>query len=807
MLPLNGMRVVEVSDGKMETVGRLLADLGAEVILVEPPRGTGARRRGPMVDGESLYAATHHANKRSVVVDLTAAEGQAAFDRLLGTAHLLVDTTEGGTLEHGGLDVDALTTRYPGLVVLSVSDFGRNGPYRNFVATNAVHTAMAGVLCRSGLPGLPPLLPPGELALECAAIQVAWVALLAFWQRLQTGRGDHVDVSIYETVAQVLDAGLGVTGSASAGKSALDAATRGRPVPMPLYPIFACKDGHVRICVLNPRQWEAMSAWLGPDHEFTDPKFGNLATRAGVIGKVNALIGELFARSKAVDLLAEGQRRGVPIAIVATPADVLADEHFEARGAFVPLQMASGRTGRVPSGFLEIDGRRAGIRSRAPALGQHTAEVLGGLADPSAADPEPAAAADRKRRPLEGVRVLDLGIIVAGAEAGRLLADQGAEVIKVENKAFPDGGRQSLTGDLMTASFAQGHRNKESFGVNLRSDKGRELFKQLVAKSDVVLSNFKPGTLASLGLDYDVLSRINPRIIMMDSSALGNTGPQSRSLGYGPLVRASTGLTSLWSYPDVPNSFSDGVTIYPDHTAARVAVVGVMALLIRRERTGAGGTVSVSQAELFLNSNAYNFLRESLCPGSFTARGNVSEFLAPEGVYACAGEDEWCAVSVRDDEEWRRLLQLIGREDLLADVGLATVAGRIARRAEVDAIVSEWTSRHSPRDVMRLLQGVRIPAGMMQRLAEYQTCPQFAARTFIRAMEHPGIGTPLPTENVPAHAKGIPFPELRAAPYQAEHTRQIAERLLGLSGSEIDRLIASGDLEDLDASLRLAAVP
>ncbi len=366
---------------------------------------------------------------------------------------------------------------------------------------------------------------------------------------------------------------------------------------MPLYPIVPCRDGHVRLCVLNPRQWEAMSAWLGPDHPFTDPQYANIAKRMAVAGKVNALIGDLFLAHSAADLVAEGQRRGVPIAAVATPAQALADPHFAARGAFVPLKIADGKTGLVPSGYLEIDGQRAGIRDAAPALNAHGAAIRHN--PPPRRPAPPAPARSRQRRPLDGVRVLDLGVIVAGAEAGRILADQGAEVIKVENRAFPDGGRQSMTGEPMTPSIAQGHRNKLSVGINLRSDRGRALFKRLVAVSDVILSNFKPGTLESLGLGYETLKAVNPRIVMMDSSALGNSGPQSRSLGYGPLVRAATGLSWLWRYPDVPDSFSDGVTIYPDHIAARVAAVGVMALLIRRERTGIGGTVSLSQARSF----------------------------------------------------------------------------------------------------------------------------------------------------------------------------------------------------------------
>ncbi len=796
-LPLAGIRVLEVSGGRLESCARLLADLGADVILIEPPGGLPSRTSPPLRDGISLAFEAHHANKRSVVLDLRVPESRQQFERLLDTADLLIESLPPGTMDDWGLGPGSLRAGRPGLLVQSISDYGQTGPRRDEIATDVVHTATSGFLCRSGLPGRPPLLPPAGLVTESTAVQAAWVALLGLWQQSQTHVGDWLDFSIQEGASQVLDPALGVTGSASAGKSALDATPHGRPPAMPLYPVIPCRDGHVRICVLNPRQWEAMSEWLGKEHDFTDPKFSNIAKRMAVAPALNERIGQLFAQYDAAALVTEGQRRGVPIAALATPTQVLTDSHFAARGVFKPLALAPNLVGQLPSGYLEFEGQRAGHRERAPRLGAHTVAVLSELDAIDAPARATATEPDMQRRPLAGLRVLDLGVIVAGAEAGRLLADQGAEVIKVENRAFADGGRQSMTGDLMTSSIAQGHRNKLSMGVNLRSEGGREIFKQLAARSDVILSNFKPGTLESLGLGYEVLSAINPRIIMMDSSALGNTGPQSRTLGYGPLVRAATGLSSLWCYPDQPGSFCDGVTIYPDHLAARVAVVGVMALLLRRERTGRGGAVSVSQAEIFLNANAEHFLRESLDPGSFRSPGNCGEFRAPEGAYPCAGDDEWCAISVRDDQDWQRLLQVIDRPDLADDEGLSTTAGRIARRSEVDAAVEAWCRAHAPEAVAQALQAQGVPAGKMLRLSEFRDDPHFRARGFIRSLEHAGLAVPLPTENRPVHSLHMPEPELKPAPYQAEHTRAVASRVLGLGVERIDALIAAGDLEDM----------
>ncbi len=807
-LPLAGMRVVEIADGKTEMCGRFLAELGADVILLEYPGGVDGRNVAPIAKGLSVRFQSHHAGKRSLQLDLTKPADFEQFEALIAHTDLLIAAGNAGAWPNTDANLTRWRALNPTLVVLSVTDFGLFGPYRDYVATNAVHAALGGILCRSGQPGREPLLPPGQLAYETAAVQAAWVALLGHWQCLERGEGDLLDFSVLDATAQVIDPGFGVAGSAAVESSTQDPTLRGRPQVNPMYPIFPCKDGYVRICVLAPRQWQGMSEWLGADHPFTDASYRVLAKRKQEPDRINACIAKFFSLQTKADLVGEGQRRGVPIAALTTPADVLRNPHFQARGAFIPFQSVTGERGQMPSGYAEIDGRRAGPRRPAPALGQHTSEIIAELAAllrPSRSDDQKAMAS--RRRPLTGIRVLDLGIIVAGAETGRLFADQGAEVIKIESRAFPDGSRQTMPGAVISESFAQGHRGKSSLGIDLKSPRGLELFKQLVAQSDVVLSNYKPGTLESLGIDYGVLKKINPRIVMGDSSALGRTGPESRSMGYGPLVRTSSGLTEIWRYPDDPESFSDGVTIFPDHFAARAVATGVLALLTRRRRTGLGGTVRGSQAECILMTNSAEFLRESLEPGTFVARGNTSEFNAPEGVYACSGDDEWCVVAVRDDDDWLRFAAAIGRPELLQRAEFAHAAGRIQGRDELDDIVGEWTSRHTPHEVTAILQAAGVPAAFMQRLPDYEDNPQFRARGFIRTLLQPGIEAPLNTQNGPVHARHLPDPCIRPAPFQGEHTREIAARLLHLAPAEIEALIVEGVLETQTVSIGAVVVP
>ncbi|MCM3925595.1 CoA transferase [Frankia sp. AiPs1] len=833
-LPLAGVRVLDLADGRCESTGRYLADLGAEVLRIEPPGGAAARRVGPFAeDGTSLSFAVHSINKRGAVVDLTTAAGRELLGTLAATADILLHTARPDQQAALGLVPEGLLAVRPGLVVVSITDFGLTGPYRDWTGSADVHVAIGGLLSRSGLPGLPPLLPPAFLADECAAAQAAWAALVAYANRLDTGRGDVVDFSVLEAVAQVLDPGYGISGSARAGATVRDL-PRGRPDARHLYPIFPAADGWVRICLLAARQWQGMFRWLGEPAQFAAAKYDNIVARFAAAGELYPLIGKLFAERTMETIVAEAIGFGVPAAALLDAASMVAGEHFRARGTFVPVEVAPGVTVPVADGLVELDGVRAGRRHGPPPLGECDPTVLAtaaptpgpgtgiprldtnslggghapapgwgtGVSGPDAERvDDPAGQVAAPRHPFTGLRVLDLGVIVVGAELGRLFADHGAEVIKVENRAFPDGSRQNRSGAQISESFAWGHRNKSSLGLNLRDPRGRELFLRLAASADVVLSNFKPGTMESLGLGHAELARVNPGIIVADSSAFGSTGPWSRRLGYGPLVRATAGLSKLWRYPDLPDGFCDAITIYPDHVAGRVSAVAVLALLLRRRRTGRGGTVSAAQIETIFYQMGAGLAEEYLRPGSVRAEGNDRRGDAPRGLFACAGDDEWCVVDIGGDVSgdidgaFGRLADVVGEPRWRDDPRFATAAGRDAHRAEINAAVGRWTATCTPAQAARRLQEHGVPAGQMLRVHELPADPQLAARRLLVEQDQPQLPAPLLTLGGEAHYRGVADPLTGPAPLVAEHTRLLAERLLGRSPAEVDELVAAGVLE------------
>ena len=323
---------------------RRVADAGAaarwrEPALRDPQRGQARRRRRPHDRGWSRAAAAPAGRRRHL-------------DRDAGRAQL---------------DTDVVRARNPGLVVLSITDFGLTGPYRDWVATDWTLLAMGGVLSRSGLPGREPLMPPGDMALQVTAMQAAWAALVAYWNRLECGRGDHIDFSLYEATAQAIDPAMGTVGTAQvAGYEE----TRDRPAPGP-YPIFRCRDGHVRVVLLAPRQWHAMRAWLGEPEDLQDPELETIRGRALASDRLHAAFEQHFRERDKHELTLEGQARGVPIAPVLTPADVLAAEHFRARGAIARTELARGLMADAPTGFAEIDGCR--VRSASPGAGARRA--------------------------------------------------------------------------------------------------------------------------------------------------------------------------------------------------------------------------------------------------------------------------------------------------------------------------------------------------------------------------------------------------------------------------------------------------
>ncbi|MEZ0364446.1 CoA transferase [Mycobacterium sp. pUA109] len=787
---LSCLRVLDLSDADGDPVTRLFADLGADVLKVEPPGGSPARAQRPTLAGTSIPFALHNANKRSIVLDPADRDDRRRLVELAGAADIVVDSGLPGRAAAYGTSCAELADRHRQLVALAISDFGASGPRSAWRATDPVFYALSGALSRTGPTTGTPVLPPDGIASATAAVQAAWATLVAYYNRLRCGTGDYIDFSRFDAVVSVLDPVFGAQGQVAAARRKPDR-WRGRPKNQDAYPIYPCADGYVRICVMAPRQWRGLRAWLGEPEQFADPKYDVIAERFAAWPAISVLIGQLFAGKSMAELVAAGQAHGVPIAAVLTPARVLASEHFTAVGALASTDLAAGVSADVPVGYFAVDGRHAGFRTPAPRAGSGEPRWLSDPVDAGA----PAGTVGGY--PFDGIRILDLGIIVAGGETSRLFADLGAEVIKVESAAYPDGLRQARAGDAISESFAWTHRNNLGLGLDLRSAEGKRLFGDLVADADAVFANFKPGTLAALGFPYEALRARNPRIVLAESSAFGDTGPWSTRMGYGPLVRASTGATRLWTSPDAVDAagarhpFYDATTVFPDHVVGRVTAIGALAALIHRHRTGAGARVHISQAEVVLNQLDTRYVTQAAQAGH---ADQIDEDPVVHAVCPCAGDDEWCVISIRSDADWRSVAAVAGRPQLVDDARFAAGTARVRNRADLVAELAAWTRTRPPVQVAAALQAAAVPAGPMNRHPDIPEDPQLAHRKLFAEMTHPLIDHPLPAETGPAPFRHIPPAPQRPAPLPGQDTREICKNVLGLEPARIEQLITDGVL-------------
>jgi crotonobetainyl-CoA:carnitine CoA-transferase CaiB-like acyl-CoA transferase len=729
-------------------------------------------------DQLGLARAVRNTSKRIVRVP-PGADNEQEATRLVESADILFVSGAGEVL--GGPTEDMLE-RSPGLVVLAVSDFGRSGPYADFEATSAVMAGLGWMLFRAGTPELPPVLPPGWIPYDIASIAAAFAALTGLHHRRKTGAGQFIEVSVQEALQQTTDWTMPIAAyKHSLGLELPDIRSGGGES----LPIVTCKDGWIRIAIVALAEWRRMKEWLGNPEELADAELDALSLRVlSYQSVIRPYLMRLFEGMTMVEAAEEGQRRRIPITPLLRPSDVLEAEQYRELGTFVTGPIAPGLEGTVPSGYWEIDGRRAGFRSPTeyvPSLSEckwlsnerieNDPTEMGGL-------------------PYEGVRVLDLGVAGACPEMARLLAEYGADVIRVESPEHPDILRQLGQPVGLSAGFISSNRSKRSIGVDLSNEKGIEVVKDLVRHADVLLENGAPGGLARFGLAIDLLHRENPQLITLGSQMMGNRGPWCAWRGYGANTQPPSGLTYLWSYPGLEQPIGSNIS-FPDHVAGRLGALAMAACLVQRA-PDRGQHVELVQAEIAVNLLGDLFLRESIEPGSVGPSGNESPEGAPWGVYECAGDQRWCVITCRDDRDWAHLVEALGKPRW-ATPDLDDVRERRARATEIDQHLTEWTKARTDREAMRRLQDHFVPAGVMLYPSDVVDDPHLRARGYVVAFEQPGFG-PIVLEGGFFRSAALPKPLLFAAPRLGEHTRTIATEVLGRESGEVDLLIADGAL-------------
>ena len=388
---------------------------------------------------------------------------------------------------------------------------------------------------------------------------------------------------------------------------------------------------------------------------------------------------------------------------------------------------------------------------------------------------------------LKGIRILDFTWVLAGPYATRILADFGAEVIKVQPLMTEE-----------TDKFSRGYyntwnRNKLGITLNLSKPQGVALAKRLVSISDAVVENFTPRVMANWGLDYDSLKKVKPDLIMLSMSAMGNTGPWRDYSGFGPTIQAFSGITYLTSFLGEP-PLGLG-TSYADHIAGLMACLALLGALEYRQRTGEGQYIDVSQVEAMSSLSGDAILDYAANARQAEPVGNSSTEAAPYGVYRCGGDDRWCAIAVFSDDEWRGFKRALGNPPWAEDRRFATLSGRLKGIEELDRLVEGWTSEHTAEEVMALLQEQGVAAGVVQDASDLANDPQLKERGFFIELGHPELGKTI-SDAAPIRLSDTPARYIRAAPILGEDNDYVYGELLGMSEDEVAELSEQGIIGD-----------
>lgn len=401
------------------------------------------------------------------------------------------------------------------------------------------------------------------------------------------------------------------------------------------------------------------------------------------------------------------------------------------------------------------------------------------------------------KKPLEGVKVAGFTWYYAGPQTTKVLADYGAEVVRIEGKSRPDlqrispGSKDDIVGFNRNGDFNQRNTGKLSIALNLANPRGKEIAKQFVARADIVVESFGGGVFKRMGLGYDELKKVKPDIIMLSSCLQGQTGPHYTLPGFGTHLTALSGFNTITGWPDRPPG---SLGFYTDYIGARFMILAILAALTYRRRTGKGQYIDLAQYENGVHFNAPLILDYAVNKRIAERMGNRSPYAAPHGVYRCLGEDRWCAIAVGTDEEWSNFSSVLGNPALTSDLRFSTLPARKENEEELDRLIEEWTVERSAEEVMTTMQAAGVAAGVVetnQDILEHD--PQLKHRRAYWQLEHPEIGRhylPAP----PFTLTKSPY-EIRRSPLLGEHNEYTLKELLGMSDEEVAGLVIEGVVE------------
>jgi crotonobetainyl-CoA:carnitine CoA-transferase CaiB-like acyl-CoA transferase len=805
-MALADIRVIDLTDERGIYGTKLLADLGAQVLRPESEQGDPLRQRGPFLardeGGVSLWHSFFASNRTFVSVDQNDVASFQTLQSLCTSADLICVCQDSPSAAL--VDLEAAKEANPGLVVVELSSFGKEGPWSDFLAPDIVAGALGGAAATTGDVDTAPLKNFGELNFMISGAYAAIAALSALYSQRRTGQGQTAHLSVHECIASCLEHVFMFyfyhqTLNRPEGRVL---PRRGALHWSDAYGVMQGLNG----CIMaTPApDFDNQLMWLIEEDvhdDLIDPKYmepENLRLRTH---RVMEIMGGWIANKDVEALFHEAQSRHAPYGWVLPIEKVAENPQLRERNWYVPYEIdqATISSPGAPYHFSKTPWQLKPYRSEAKPVG----EIAGQLGWHPRENPS--AAADQTK-PLAGLKVLDFTHVLAGPFATRMLADMGADVIKINSAE-----RAVTTQDPHHPYYLMWNRNKRALALKMSDPSAKQLARRLADEADIVIDNFSVGVLDRWGIGYDDVSQTNAGVIYVQMSGMGDGGPWSKYVTYAPTIHALCGLTATTGVPgreDIGIGFS-----YNDHQAGLHGAVAVLAALQARHQTGKGQRVDISQFEVGINFIGPSLLDYAANGTKARPTGNHLPYdaMAPHGCYRCAdapkdtGADvdtqamvaqRWIAIACTSDAQWLALKTVMGLPGWAEDEAFATSEGRYQQRTTLDERIAQWTKTQDAHELMMQCQAAGVPAGVVQDgadLAEHD--PQLRLRGFLQPLDdvHPTLG-PTWIDRLVIQFDATPCDDYQRVRAVGEDSGAILKDWLNLDDDSLNELTDAGVL-------------
>lgn len=788
---LADVRVVDLATTRAELAGRVLADLGAQVIKIEPPGGADARHLPPFrgtddsVEG-SLYWASVALGKRSIVLDIASAADRDRLLALIDGADILIESFDPGVMESLGLGYPALAARNPGLICTSVTPFGRTGPKAHVPAIDLTIEAAGGLVGLQGDGDRPPVAIGLPQASFHGGVQAAADSLVALYERNHSGLGQHLDVSMQAAMIWTLMNATGYPaniGGNPPGTSEFRNDVRPTLLPGMRAPrTLQCRDGWVVIGTYQPgigeRTLDGMLRWAG-DEGASSPAI----TQRGwttymsdlVAGKLSVddfnrgydAIADFVAGKTKRALLDGALERKLLLAPIHDVTDVRADPQLADRNYWTTVGGDA-----HPGPFARLSATPIAMAAPAPRLGADQA-----LMDaPRRARPAVKARKAPDASVFEGLKVADFAWVGVGPIISKTLADHGATVIHVESEVRTDLLRNlppfknGEPGINRSQFFANFNTSKQGLRLELNEPNDLVLARKLADWADVVVESFTPGTMARYGLDYATLSKQRTDLVMVSTCMRGQTGPERHYTGFGNQGAALAGLVAITGWPDRAPAGPWGA--YTDFIAPRYGVAALMAALLHRDASGRGQYIDLSQIEAGIQFQAPLLLDYAANGRIAGATGNASVYACPHGTYRTRGTERYVAIGCATPSHWDALARSVPLSQPLLALALRSLDARIAQRDQIEAELAAYCADHDAFDLADRLQRAGVPSYPVLRPTDLFEDAQLQHRGFFVTLDHPVMG-PTPYDGPVTQFSRTPARLRRPGPLLGQHSDEI----------------------------------